>query len=131
MSGHAVNWSALQEGEAATRIPLPTYPFQRQRFWIEPDAQAPRPVIDSLTQRAASTIGSPAPNGELIAAEMHIPTALMHGSMSARGAKPLGRTLHTSIRTAGSSFEDAIGLGNQISLQLEGAAHDVVSRGSR
>ena len=40
IGGHAVDWSALHREDAASRIPLPTYPFQRQRFWIEPDEAA-------------------------------------------------------------------------------------------
>ena len=44
-SGVEVHWPALHEGETRRRVPLPTYPFQRQRFWID----APR------EQRAVST----------------------------------------------------------------------------
>ncbi|MBK7875222.1 MAG: SDR family NAD(P)-dependent oxidoreductase [Planctomycetes bacterium] len=34
--GVALDWKALHRGEARARVPLPTYPFERQRFWIEP-----------------------------------------------------------------------------------------------
>jgi acyl transferase domain-containing protein len=37
LAGHAVDWSALHIGESVKRIPLPTYPFERKRYWIEPD----------------------------------------------------------------------------------------------
>lgn len=37
IGGQPVDWSALHTGEPAMRIPLPTYPFERQRFWIDPD----------------------------------------------------------------------------------------------
>ncbi len=36
MNGCEVDWSAFHEGETRRRCPLPTYPFQRRRFWIEP-----------------------------------------------------------------------------------------------
>ena len=38
MKGVDVDWRAFYEGEVRYRIPLPTYPFQRQRHWIDPDA---------------------------------------------------------------------------------------------
>ncbi|MEV7198124.1 SDR family NAD(P)-dependent oxidoreductase [Streptomyces sp. NPDC093510] len=33
--GIAVDWSPVFEGTGATRTELPTYPFQRERFWLE------------------------------------------------------------------------------------------------
>lgn len=34
LSGVAVDWSALYAGEHRRRVPLPTYPFQRKRYWL-------------------------------------------------------------------------------------------------
>jgi 3-oxoacyl-(acyl-carrier-protein) synthase/thioesterase domain-containing protein/SAM-dependent methyltransferase/acyl carrier protein len=31
-----IDWSAVCGGEQRRRIPLPTYPFERQRYWIDP-----------------------------------------------------------------------------------------------
>ncbi len=50
--GAAVDWSALHGGERRLRVPLPTYPFERQRYWIEaspaalakPAAEGRRPL---------------------------------------------------------------------------------------
>ena len=39
-AGLPVEWSRLYHGERRLRLPLPTYPFQRQRYWIDP---APNP----------------------------------------------------------------------------------------
>ncbi len=36
-AGVSLDWDAFYENERRYRIPLPTYPFQRQRHWIEPD----------------------------------------------------------------------------------------------
>jgi NADPH:quinone reductase-like Zn-dependent oxidoreductase/NADP-dependent 3-hydroxy acid dehydrogenase YdfG/SAM-dependent methyltransferase len=38
--GGAVDWAALDQGRSRCRLALPTYPFQRQRFW----AEEPKPV---------------------------------------------------------------------------------------
>lgn len=36
LSGVSVNWPSLHAHEHRQRVPLPTYPFERQRYWIEP-----------------------------------------------------------------------------------------------
>lgn len=38
--GVAVDWKSLYQNEQRRRIALPTYPFERQRFWIEPDKRS-------------------------------------------------------------------------------------------
>ncbi len=35
VSGVEVDWSAIYEPTGARPVPVPTYPFQRQRFWLE------------------------------------------------------------------------------------------------
>jgi non-ribosomal peptide synthase protein (TIGR01720 family) len=35
-AGSAVDWMAVHAGERRRRVPIPTYPFERQRYWIEP-----------------------------------------------------------------------------------------------
>lgn len=34
--GAEIDWEGVQAGRAARRIALPTYPFERKRFWFEP-----------------------------------------------------------------------------------------------
>jgi iturin family lipopeptide synthetase A len=36
LAGVPVDWAGFQTGTPHRRVPLPTYPFERQRFWIEP-----------------------------------------------------------------------------------------------
>ncbi|MDM8557376.1 SDR family NAD(P)-dependent oxidoreductase [Candidatus Parabeggiatoa sp. HSG14] len=40
MAGITVDWAKFQANEQRYRLPLPTYPFERQRYWIEPQTQA-------------------------------------------------------------------------------------------
>ncbi|AFZ33411.1 polyketide synthase (plasmid) [Gloeocapsa sp. PCC 7428] len=36
-AGVEINWQGLYADEKRSRIPLPTYPFERQRYWVERD----------------------------------------------------------------------------------------------
>lgn len=38
LAGHNLNWAALHADSSWRRIPLPTYPFQRKRYWLEDNA---------------------------------------------------------------------------------------------
>ena len=55
LSGKSVNWGAFGEGEKRNRIPLPTYPFERQRYWIgPPDKPGSVNVISDSERRGLS-----------------------------------------------------------------------------
>ena len=41
LAGHTLDWAAVHTGNSWQRIPLPTYPFERQRHWLE-DANHPQ-----------------------------------------------------------------------------------------
>jgi polyketide synthase PksJ len=36
LAGETVDWRALHAGAARRRVPLPTYPWERQRYWLDP-----------------------------------------------------------------------------------------------
>jgi amino acid adenylation domain-containing protein len=36
LAGAEIDWSGFYAHERRRRVPLPTYPFQRQRYWVEP-----------------------------------------------------------------------------------------------
>jgi polyketide synthase PksJ len=52
--GIQINWSAFHENTLRGHVPLPTYAFQKQRYWIEPDLRNAR-EIDSKPQIYIST----------------------------------------------------------------------------
>jgi phthiocerol/phenolphthiocerol synthesis type-I polyketide synthase E len=39
--GVRIDWQAFHRGEKRRRVALPTYPFERRQFWIEPPRQEP------------------------------------------------------------------------------------------
>jgi acyl transferase domain-containing protein/acyl carrier protein len=41
LSGASVNWDAVHASESRIRVHLPTYPFERQRYWAEPPDSEP------------------------------------------------------------------------------------------
>ncbi|AUX43601.1 uncharacterized protein SOCE26_050510 [Sorangium cellulosum] len=55
VEGVPIDWSLLYAGATPRRIPLPTYPFERRRYWI-PTVEAPR-----LPAAATSAEGAAAP----------------------------------------------------------------------
>ena len=48
IGGAAVDWSRLHAGARRRRVPLPAYPFERQRYWVEPDTASPAEARRSL-----------------------------------------------------------------------------------
>ena len=46
IAGVAIDWNLLHSGESRQRVQLPTYPFERERYWLEPGnrSNAPAPV---------------------------------------------------------------------------------------
>jgi acyl transferase domain-containing protein/NAD(P)-dependent dehydrogenase (short-subunit alcohol dehydrogenase family)/acyl carrier protein len=56
--GAAVDWNSFFKFEQRRRVPLPTYPFERQRYWIDP----PAPVRDHRPEGPPEVVkASPSP----------------------------------------------------------------------
>ncbi|MFP2932644.1 type I polyketide synthase, partial [Pyxidicoccus sp. 3LG] len=51
-AGATVDWKGFHGEEKRRRMPLPTYPFERQRFWVEPSAEAPAPTVQAASDAA-------------------------------------------------------------------------------
>jgi len=55
LAGVEIDWAAVHAGERRRRVPLPTYPLQRQRLWIEPAAAAaPAAISEDPSALAAA-----------------------------------------------------------------------------
>ena len=77
-SGATVEWERFFAGASPRRVALPTYPFQRQRFWIAPDLGG---VQD------AAALGQSDPGHPLLGAAIELPEgggALLTGRLSAQ-----------------------------------------------
>lgn len=58
--GISPRWAALHEGRRRRRVPLPTYPFERHRYWVEPSHEispigANRPAANGVRVIAEDT----------------------------------------------------------------------------
>ena len=103
--GANVDWAKLHESESRRRVSLPTYPFEHQRFWIEPDKVqlAATPASEPQVERGEDKwfyhrVWKPAP--------------LTPSSLNAAGNWMI--------------FSDSLGLGDKIAAQLKANKQKVI-----
>ncbi len=53
--GVSLSWQGLRPGAVKRRIPLPTYPFERQRYWIEPSVSAHASTSEAVSDGQLSS----------------------------------------------------------------------------
>jgi acyl transferase domain-containing protein len=51
-AGVTLDWEGFHPGERRRRVALPTYPFERQRYWVEPTT-SPAALLDAAPQAPA------------------------------------------------------------------------------
>jgi thioesterase domain-containing protein/NAD(P)-dependent dehydrogenase (short-subunit alcohol dehydrogenase family)/acyl carrier protein len=119
LSGVQVDWSGFYANERRRRLPLPAYPFERQRYWIDPQKQ----VDDGRLQYGLSRKKAD------IADWFYVPS----WKRSAPQIPPESGDLtdQTLSRTIGEGtswllFVDIGGLGEQITKRLRQAGQDVI-----
>jgi acyl transferase domain-containing protein/thioesterase domain-containing protein len=121
--GQTIEWSALHAGQEVRRIPLPTYAFQRQRFWIEPDQAAAR----AAEFRSLASAARPITEREATIAKESTGQEGISQWFYQRSWRRTARPAAVSpAPTCWMIFQDPIGLGEQIARQVKGAAHEVV-----
>src|SRR5215213_10568786 len=109
LAGRQIDWAGFSSGQRQRRIPLPTYPFERKRYWIEPRTVdvSVEPYRLDLNKRADISDWFYAPLWK----QSPTPSfAWGNGSM---------QTSRWLV------FMDEAGLGAQIVKRLEKAKHDV------
>ncbi len=103
IAGVEVDWSRFHGGERRLRVPLPTYPFERQRYWIDPP-------------RAGARVSLP---GTDVADWLWVPT---WKQVPRTGMPKPGRWL---------VFLDEVGLGERVVERLRRDGHEVVTAEKR
>jgi len=60
--GAAIDWRAFDQPYARRKVALPTYPFQRQRYWVTPSGLPPQPAAQpTLPADPPATVASAQP----------------------------------------------------------------------
>jgi acyl transferase domain-containing protein/thioesterase domain-containing protein/acyl carrier protein len=107
IAGCSITWDAFHRGEAPRRIPLPTYPFERKRHWIEPKASV-------LGKETAVSVSGP-------------DVAKEDSWFQRRAWKRVTIEQPTlAPPTCWMIFLDELGLGAEISKRLKAAGHDIL-----
>jgi len=69
VAGIQPDWTGFHQQERLQRVPLPTYPFERKRYWIEPKTSVSKPSLDSQQiYRTDQPQSPPEPPAETFAA---------------------------------------------------------------
>lgn len=108
--GAQVDWAGFHVHERRLRVPLPTYPFERERYWIEPQER----VTDV---RRSELLDSRKPD---MADWFYIPS---WKRSVASAYKPSGGSAPSRWLV----FVDEVGLGSQLVERLEQAGQDVAT----
>ena len=59
--GVEIDWSGFYSGQQRRRVPLPTYPFERRRYWIDPPSVSViTEVVAVASENLSERIGNPA-----------------------------------------------------------------------
>jgi acyl transferase domain-containing protein len=114
VAGVTIDWPAFHAGGGRRRVPLPTYPFERQRYWIDPPVAGGTPALPASPVAAA-----PARRAD-VADWFYLPVW--------REA-PAGAPLARLAREAGPwlLFLDREGIGERLVAQLQGAGAEVAT----
>jgi amino acid adenylation domain-containing protein len=108
MNGIKIDWSKYYENEKRFRIPLPSYPFQRRRYWLETSGR-----------KGGENKTSTKRNG--LDEWFYIPSWK-------KTMPPVSKTVDDMVlqRSVWMVFSDALGVGEKIIQRLENSNQDVI-----
>ncbi len=113
LAGVAVDWDGFYANESRRRIPLPTYPFERQRHWIDP----PDASVMEEPQKNGLKSGLPTDKKPDVADWFHLPS----------WKRTVREPVEVSEVHAWLVFADEHGLGTQLVNRLESSGHHVIA----
>ncbi|BAY50149.1 beta-ketoacyl synthase (plasmid) [Scytonema sp. HK-05] len=120
LAGVQVDWSRFYAREQRHRLPLPTYPFERQRYWLEPRDLADTVNTVKVSREEILSSASLPPKNPNIADWFYIPS-WKRSPLSARKRDELPVQSNTLV------FIDECGLGSQLVKKLELEGHNVIT----
>ena len=112
-SGIEIDWRRVDATTKARRLPLPTYPFQRERFWLEPSTS----VVRATTRKRSDPADwFSVPSWE------RLPGNVFKAGDEVRGSHDGSRAPKSWV-----VFVDAHGLGDELVARLRSSGDDVVT----
>jgi acyl transferase domain-containing protein/acyl carrier protein len=117
LAGVEIDWSAFHAHEKRVRVALPTYPFERERYWVEPRADAALHV----TAQGASPLAMPPRRDEL--------RSWMYQPSWRRTDRPRGGSTPVQLPDKHENwlvFCDRLGLGDRFASQLTDQGQRVI-----
>lgn len=112
LAGTDIDWLSFHRDEQRKRVPLPTYNFERERFWIEPYNQVP-----------AETVGQDKPEKKVDIADWFYIPIWKRSSLR----NTLQQDISVDRQRCWLVFVDECGFGSQIVNQLEGEGQEVIN----
>lgn len=109
--GVSINWAGYAH-ERRYRLPLPTYPFERQRYWIEGKLEGRRQEVE------VPAISSKKPD---IADWFYVPVWQESVPLGVSQGGELAQKSNWLV------FEDAYGVGSEVAKQLQKQGEDVIT----
>jgi amino acid adenylation domain-containing protein len=111
LTGLRPDWPALWADQPRRRVPLPTYPFERQRYWIEPRieprselAVPPARPVEAMVPASAARSAEPARRHAR--PSLHVPYAAPRDAAERRMVEILGELLRLETVGIHDSFFD-------------------------
>jgi NAD(P)-dependent dehydrogenase (short-subunit alcohol dehydrogenase family)/acyl carrier protein len=112
LAGVALDWAAIHQHARRQRLPLPTYPFERQRYWIE------RQHLDQRADQRQAALHKKPAQREWLYEPSWKRTPLAHSFDGRRLSEHAGGWL---------VFLDAVGLGAALVERLRQAGQQVIT----
>ena len=110
LAGVKVNWRGVNAHQNPRRVPLPTYPFERQSYWVEPGKK----FYDSKSGKALSSKKEDPADWFYVPSWKRSPIPIGHAEQNEQ-----------SQSSGWLVFIDECGIGAEISTRLEHAGQDV------
>jgi non-ribosomal peptide synthase protein (TIGR01720 family) len=107
VAGVEVDWSGFYANEQRNRIPLPTYPFERQRYWVTANPEANLAIQAQQALHKKSNIAD----------WFYIPSWKRSPHLPSKSPQKLCCLV----------FVDTLGVGSQVAKQLELQGHNVIT----
>jgi acyl transferase domain-containing protein len=108
--GTPVDWTAFHRHERRRRVTLPTYPFERQRYWVEPQAQTPgrAPASSTVVQKRTDV------------------STWFYAPSWKRTLPPAAASAGLAADECWLIFDDAEGVGGQLARHLRMSGHEAI-----